>query len=152
MNARYWQRGETLDYTAEEAVANGQVVSLGNRIGVAGNDIAEGATGALHVTGVYIMDKKASEKITVGTPVYYDATEDEITATEKGNVPAGYAAATAEASDATVLVNIGAPPSPTNGGAGQEQTLESIAMKDTSGKVYDITVSTEGTLTVTARE
>ena len=66
MNARYWQRGETLDYTAEEAVANGQVVSLGNRIGVAGNDIAEGATGALHVTGVYIMDKKASEKITMG--------------------------------------------------------------------------------------
>lgn len=65
MNARYWQRGETLDYTAEEAVVNGQVVSLGNRIGVAGNDIAEGATGALHVTGVYIMDKKASEKITM---------------------------------------------------------------------------------------
>ena len=64
MNARYWQRGETLDYTAEEAVVNGQVVSLGNRIGVAGNDIAEGATGALHVTGVYIMDKKASEKQT----------------------------------------------------------------------------------------
>ena len=28
MNARYWQRGETLDYTAEDAVANGQVVSL----------------------------------------------------------------------------------------------------------------------------
>ena len=24
MNARYWQRGETLDYTAEEAVVNGQ--------------------------------------------------------------------------------------------------------------------------------
>ena len=96
-----------LDYTAAEAVTNGQVVSLGNRIGVAGNDIAEGATGALHVTGVYIMDKKASEKITMGTPVYYDATADEITATEKGNVPAGYAAATAEASDATVLVNIG---------------------------------------------
>ena len=106
MNARYWQRGETLDYTAEDAVANGQVVSLGNRIGVAGNDIAEGATGALHVTGVYIMDKKASEKITMGAPVYYDTAEDEITATEKGNIPAGYAAATAEASDATVLVKL----------------------------------------------
>ena len=31
MNARYWQRGETLDYTATGAVTNGQVVSLGNR-------------------------------------------------------------------------------------------------------------------------
>ena len=109
MNARYWQRGETLDYTATKAVTNGQVVSLGNRIGVAGNDIAEGATGALHVTGVYIMDKKASEKITMGAPVYYDATADEITATEKGNVPAGYAAATAEASDALSLIHISEP-------------------------------------------
>ena len=45
MNARYWQKGETLDYTAtKEAVTNGQVVSLGGRIGVAGNDIAKGET------------------------------------------------------------------------------------------------------------
>ena len=134
MNARYWQRGETLDYTAEEAVVNGQVVSLGNRIGVAGNDIAEGATGALHVTGVYIMDKKASEKITMGAPVYY----------EKGNVPAGYAAATAEASDATVLVNIGDPD-------GAPAIHNSLALKCTDGKVYDITVATGGTLTATER-
>ena len=84
MNARYWQRGETLDYTAEDAVANGQVVSLGNRIGVAGNDIAEGATGALHVTGVYIMDKKASEKITMGAPVYYDTDEELSSALRNG--------------------------------------------------------------------
>ena len=137
MNARYWQRGETLDYTAEEAVVNGQVVSLGN-------DIAEGATGALHVTGVYIMDKKASEKITMGAPVYYDAAEDEITATEKGNVPAGYAAATAEASDATVLVNIGDPD-------GAPAIHNSLALKCTDGKVYDITVATGGTLTATER-
>lgn len=58
MNARYWQKGETLDYTAtEKAVTNGQVVSLGGRIGVAGNDIAKGETGALHVTGVFIMER-----------------------------------------------------------------------------------------------
>ena len=143
MNARYWQRGETLDYTAEEAVANGQVVSLGNRIGVAGNDIAEGATGALHVTGVYVM-KKASEKIAMGTQVYYDATADEITTTEKGNVPAGYAAATAEASDTTVLVNIGDPD-------GAPAIHNSLALKCTDGKVYDITVATGGTLTATER-
>lgn len=144
MNARYWQRGETLDYTAEEAVANGQVVSLGNRIGVAGNDIAKGATGALHVTGVYIMDKKASEKITMGAPVYYDAAADEITATEKGNVPAGYAAATAEAGDAIVLVNIGDPD-------GAPAVHNSLALKAEDGKVYDITVATSGTLKATER-
>ena len=30
MSAKYWQRGETLDYTAEDAVANGQVVDYGS--------------------------------------------------------------------------------------------------------------------------
>lgn len=145
MNARYWQKGETLDYTAtEKAVTNGQVVSLGGRIGVAGNDIAKGETGALHVTGVFIMDKKASEKITMGAPVYYDTAADEITATEKGNIPAGYAAATAEASDATVLVNIGDPD-------GAPAVHNSLAMKGEDGKVYDITVATGGTLKATER-
>ena len=80
MNARYWQRGETLDYTAEEAVVNGQVVSLGNRIG----------------------------------------------------------------SDATVLVNIGDPD-------GAPAIHNSLALKCTDGKVYDITVATGGTLTATER-
>ena len=90
------------------------------------------------------MDKKASEKITMGAPVYYDAAEDEITATEKGNVPAGYAAATAEASDATVLVNIGDPD-------GAPAVHNSLAMKGEDGKVYDITVATGGTLKATER-
>ncbi|MFQ9599434.1 MAG: capsid cement protein [Flavonifractor plautii] len=86
MNARYWQRGETLDYTATEAVTNGQVVSLGNRIGVAGNDIAESATGALHVTGVYVMDKKASEK-SPWAPLIRQRRRNH----HRGQCPAGYA-------------------------------------------------------------
>lgn len=150
MNARYWQKGETLDYTAtEKAVTNGQVVSLGGRIGVAGNDIAKGETGALHVTGVFIMEKAASVTVTMGAALYFDESEEKITTVAGGNVPAGYAAADAEASDATVLVNIGDP----NGAAAEVAAVhDSLALKDTSGKVYDITVSTSGTLTATARE
>ena len=80
MNARYWQKGETLDYTAtEKAVTNGQVVSLGGRIGVAGNDIAKGETGALHVTGVFIMEKAASVTVTMGAALYFDESEEKIT-------------------------------------------------------------------------
>lgn len=80
MNARYWQKGETLDYTAtKEAVTNGQVVSLGGRIGVAGNDIAKGETGALHVTGVFIMEKAASVTVTMGAALYFDESEEKIT-------------------------------------------------------------------------
>ena len=96
MNARYWQKGETLDYTAtEKAVTNGQVVSLGGRIGVAGNDIAKGETGALHVTGVFIMEKAASVTVTMGAALYFDESEEKITTVAAGNVPAGYAAADA---------------------------------------------------------
>ena len=45
MTAKYWQKGEVLDYKASAAVKNGEVVSLGTRIGVAGEDIAAGETG-----------------------------------------------------------------------------------------------------------
>lgn len=145
MNARYWQRGETLDYTAtEKAVTNGQVVSLGGRIGVAGNDIAKGETGALHVTGVFIMEKAASVTVTMGAALYFDESEEKITTVAAGNVPAGYAAADAEASDATVLVNIGDPD-------GAPAVHNSLALKGEDGKVYDITVATGGTLKATER-
>ena len=87
--------------------------------------------------------------VTMGAPLYFDETEGEITTEAGGNVPAGYAAADAEASAATVLVNIGDP----NGAAAEVAAVhDSLALKDTSGKVYDITVSTEGALTATARE
>ena len=57
MTAKYWQKGEVLDYKAGAAVKNGEVVSLGTRIGVAGEDIAAGETGHLHVVGVFEMEK-----------------------------------------------------------------------------------------------
>lgn len=105
MTAKYWQKGEVLDYTATDKVANGEVVSLGTRIGVAGEDIAAGETGHLHVVGVFEMTK-ATGAITMGAAVYYDTTEKNITATASGNVPAGYAAAPAASADTTVLVKL----------------------------------------------
>lgn len=105
MTAKYWQKGEVLDYTATAKVANGEVVSLGTRIGVAGDDIPTGETGHLHVVGVFEMEK-ATGAITMGAAVYYDAAEKKITTTDSGNVPAGYAAAAADAGDNTVLVKL----------------------------------------------
>ena len=65
MSAKYWQRGETIDYTATDDLANGDVVNLATRIGVAGDDIAAGETGAVHVVGVFEMPK-ATGAVTVG--------------------------------------------------------------------------------------
>lgn len=105
MNATYWQKGDTLDYTPTAEVKNGQVVSLGTRVGVAGTDIPANQPGHLHVTGVFEM-KKAAGEITQGAAVYYDASADNITTTDSGNVPAGYAAAPAKNEDTTVLVKL----------------------------------------------
>lgn len=105
MNAKYWQRGETLDYTPGEAVKNGAVVSLGTRIGIAGSDIAANEQGQIHVVGVFEMAKDGAE-ITLGAAVYYNADDDQITATAEGNVPAGYAVQAAKAADTVVLVKL----------------------------------------------
>lgn len=105
MTAKYWQKGEVLDYTASAAVKSGEVVSLTTRIGVAGEDIAAGETGHLHVVGVFEMDK-ATGAVDMGAALYYDASAGNITTTASGNVPAGYAAAPAASADTTVLVKL----------------------------------------------
>lgn len=108
MSAKYWQRGETIDYTATEAVSNGDVVDLATRIGVAGDDIAAGKTGAVHVVGVFEMPK-ATGAVTVGQALYWDAAAKNITTaagSSPANTPAGWAVAAAGSSDATVLVKL----------------------------------------------
>lgn len=114
MTAKYWQKGEVLDYKASAAVKNGEVVSLGTRIGVAGEDIAAGETGHLHVVGVFEMEK-ATGAMTMGAAVYYDEAAKKITTVAStgesssevnNNIPAGYAAAPAASADETALVKL----------------------------------------------
>lgn len=106
MKATYYQRGETLDYTPTENMEAGQVVAVGARIGVAAEAIPANQPGHVHVVGVYAMTKADGEAIDQGAAVYYDATAEAITATEGSNTPAGYAAASAATTDATVLVKL----------------------------------------------
>lgn len=106
MNASFWQRGETLDYTATEAVKSGAVVKLSTRIGVAGTDMAVGECGPIHVVGVFRMDKASGEAIPMGAAVYYDVINDVITASAADNVPAGYAAASTSTADGSVYVKL----------------------------------------------
>lgn len=106
MSAIYYQQGETIDYTATAAVKFGDVVSLTTRVGVAGNDIAAGGVGALHVTGVFVFPKNTDAAITLGAAVYWDATNAEITATSTNNIAAGYAIEPAAQADTTVKVKL----------------------------------------------
>lgn len=106
MKASYWQRGEALDYknTTTSTIPANTVIPLVTRIGIAGNDIEPGQTGAIHVTGVFEMPKVDADEISMGTLVYFS--EDGITATSDGNVPAGYAAQNSAADEKTVLVKL----------------------------------------------
>lgn len=103
--AIYRQKGETLDYIPAAAQEAGDIVSLGTRVGVVGEDVAAGELGHVHVEGVYQMPKD-SAAITLGAAVYYNAASGVVTATATGNVPAGYAAAAAAAADSYALVKL----------------------------------------------
>lgn len=106
--AAYWQRGETLDYvnnTGSIIEAN-TVIKLAERIGIAGTNINPGEKGDIHVCGVFEFAKTSQNKIEMGTSVYFDGEGITETAGDD-NTPAGFAAATAETADNTILVKIG---------------------------------------------
>lgn len=106
MSAKFWQKGEVMDYTpSSAAVTNGDVIDLSTRIGIVGDDIAKGATGPVYVEGVFEI-AKASGAITLGAAVYYSKTNNNITTTATSNTPAGYAFAAATEADTTVLVKL----------------------------------------------
>ena len=102
--ASFWQRGESLDYkngTGAVIEAN-TVIDLTTRIGVAGTTINPGEVGSLHVTGVYQLPKTGKTEIAMGAAVTFDGTG----ITTGSGTPAGYAAATAAASDTVILVKL----------------------------------------------
>jgi len=106
MKAVYVQKGEALYYTPADDAANGSVVVLGTRIGVAAGDIPAGAAGTVHVEGVFKLAKAEGEAIALGTAVCYDSAADAITAAAEGNTPAGYAVQAAAENDVSVLVKL----------------------------------------------
>lgn len=110
--ATYIQRGESLDYKngGDAILEAGTVVSLGSRIAVTGAEIAPGAVGSVHVTGVFQITKTESEEVAMGDALYFDADAGKITKEGDGKVPAGFAAAPSAGTETTVLVNIGFPP------------------------------------------
>jgi len=104
--ATYQYRGEAIDLTNSSGakIEALELVAVGGHVGVAAADIEDGATGAVHMTGIYEMPKDAAA-ITQGADVYL--VSGAISATKgTGAVFAGYAVAAAEAGDGTVLVKL----------------------------------------------
>jgi predicted RecA/RadA family phage recombinase len=104
----YIQPGDVLNHVAASAIDSGDVVVMGQRIGIAMADIAQNATGAVAVSGVFELPVVTAGAIAQGALVYWDVADGEINASSGGNIPAGYAAKAKVSGNTTILVNLNA--------------------------------------------
>ena len=89
-------------------IASGDLVVIGERVGVALVDIADGASGAVAMEGVYEVSKEASLVVDQGDVLYADATSGELDKTSTDPPLAGYAFASSAGADTTVQVKLNA--------------------------------------------
>lgn len=102
MDARYIQRGESLDVVPERDIAAGEIVVMGNLAGVARLPIRRGELGSLALSGVFEMVKPARCAFSTGSLVFWDAARHSAVTT--GDVPLGLAAQSAALNDGKVRV------------------------------------------------
>ncbi len=106
--ATFVHDGEAIDYTPGTAVAAGDVVVIGELVGVAKSPIAANALGALAVRGVFDFAKATGggTAISVGANCYWDDTNNVATTTATGNKLIGKCVKAAADADATVRVRM----------------------------------------------
>ncbi|MBI9017364.1 MAG: DUF2190 family protein [Phycisphaerae bacterium] len=75
--AKFVHEGKSIDYTPSSAVTAGDVIVLGDLIGIAAIDIPADQLGALTVAGVFDLPKAvgASTAIAAGAMVYWDSAD-----------------------------------------------------------------------------
>lgn len=108
MEATFYQEGKVIDYTAANGLSVGQVVSLTNLVGVAMNDIASGAVGAVAIEGVFTMPGASGITAAIGDKLYWDDSNNVLTSTTTGNAIAGIALTAKATAAANVLIKINA--------------------------------------------
>lgn len=108
------QDGNTIRVTATAAISAGDVVASGSIVGVAVTDIAQGASGAIDLKGVFVIPIASGTARTQGTPVYLassktigHAASDFTFTSGTGTTLVGYVARAAASTDAEVEVLIG---------------------------------------------
>lgn len=92
--ATYVQKGDVIDYVAGADIAVGEVIPLVTRCGVAVTAIANGATGALALEGIFqVATSDTSAAWAVGDVVYWTTATNTSSKTATGGIPLGIAAA-----------------------------------------------------------
>lgn len=70
-----------IDYTPASNVAAGDIVVVGNLVGVAPVAIAAGTLGAVETCGTFRVATESATTFAIGDPVYFNATSKVATAT-----------------------------------------------------------------------
>jgi predicted RecA/RadA family phage recombinase len=113
MKARFIHDGKAIDFTPEVDTPAGSVLILGSLTGITKIDLKAGELGALHLVGVYDIEKAAADVVTVGAKIYWK--DDKATIVASTTVSqvttdhpyVGVAIEAAAAGDTTVRVRIG---------------------------------------------
>lgn len=107
MAQNYIQDGDHMPYVVPAAttITSGQLVTIGELVGIALGSGVTGDTVQICLEGVFSV-AKASGAVTQGAKLYHDPATGNVTTTAGSLKLAGYAFAPAASGDATVLVNL----------------------------------------------
>jgi len=105
MQARFIHDGKAIDFLSTSDIPAGSVVIKNNLVGITKLDIKANVLGALHVVGVYDIEK-SNVAIPLGSNVYWDATAKKAVITATGNTLLGVAVLDAATGDETVRVRL----------------------------------------------
>lgn len=105
--AAYYQKADVIDYTnTGAAIGYHDVVVMGSLIGVAEEEIAANTTGAVAIVGAFSLPTDASD-ITVGMPVYWDASSGKAVKENSGSLScAGVAVGASASGSVPVKLNV----------------------------------------------
>lgn len=85
MTATYKQRGDSIDYVPNSDVTAGDVVVLGDLVGVTKLDIKANELGTLALTGVFDFPMESGCTLSEYYDAYWDATNGVVTDITTGN-------------------------------------------------------------------
>jgi predicted RecA/RadA family phage recombinase len=103
----YIQEGKTIQVaTPSGGYTAGDLVKVGELVGIAVNTTVEGETAVINLQGVYKVPKVGSQAQAIGVTLYFDESEAEVTTSTDTNTnkKAGYAHVAAGADDTTVML------------------------------------------------
>ena len=100
------QAGSAITVTAAARASSGDIVKIGNLIGVAQGSAATGEELVLAVVGVFELPKVAADVLAVGDPTYWRSSDGLVTGVATGNSKLGVAVSDAGNPSASVRVRL----------------------------------------------